>query len=105
MKKWYLFDKGTGAYKFNYLEATEQPENSTDVDPGDKVNPRWTGSDWIEGVVLEPAPIAPTETDKLKLLVGNLVVENAKKDQSIKQLQTMTGTLVAQVAELNKGGN
>lgn len=47
---------------------------------------------------------APTETDQLKLMVGNLVAENAKKDQSIKQLQTMTGSLVAQIAELNKGG-
>lgn len=103
MKKWYLFDKDTGAYKFNYLEATEQPENSTDVDPGDKVNPRWTGSDWIDGPVSEPTPIVPTDTEQLKLMVGNLVAENAKKDQSIKQLQTMTGSLVAQIAELNKG--
>lgn len=47
----------------------------------------------------------PTETDQLKLMVGNLVAENVKKDQSIKQLQTMTGSLVAQIAEFNKGGN
>lgn len=50
-------------------------------------------------------PTEPTETDKLKAMVGNLVAENAKKDQSIKQLQTMAGSLVSQVAELNKGGN
>lgn len=46
---------------------------------------RWTGSDWIEGAKLEPTPTAPTEVDQLKLMVGNLVAENAKKDQSIKQ--------------------
>lgn len=42
--------------------------------------------------------------NQVELMFGNLVAENAKKDQSIKQLQTMTGTLVAQIAELNKGG-
>lgn len=66
----------------------------------DVLNNKWTGNnDGLEKV--EPAP---TETDKLKAMVGNLVAENAKKDQAIKQLQTMTGTLVAQIAELNKGG-
>lgn len=104
MKKWYLFND-EGDYLFNFVMSDEKPANSTDVDPGDKVNPRWAGSDWIEGVSLEPTPIAPTEVDKLKLMVGNLVTENTKKDQSIKQLQTMTGSLVAKIAELNKGGN
>ena len=47
----------------------------------------------------------PNTVDQLKMMVANLVSENAKKDQSIKQLQTMTGSLVAQIAELNKGGN
>ncbi|AOO75954.1 hypothetical protein LCW_07765 [Latilactobacillus curvatus] len=103
MKKWYLFNDD-GDYLFNFTMSDEKPVNGTDVDPGNKVNPRWTGSDWIEGAVLEPTPIAPTEVDKLKLMVGNLVSENAKKDQSIKQLQAMTGSLVAQIAELNKGG-
>lgn len=103
MKKWYLFNND-GEYLFNFTMSDEKPVNSTDVDPGDKVNPRWTGSDWIEGAKLEPMPIEPTDTEQLKLLVGNLVAENAKKEQSIKQLQTMTGTLVAQIAELNKGG-
>ncbi len=103
MKRWYLFNND-GEYLFNFSLSDEKPVNSTDVDPGDKVNPRWTGSDWIEGAKLEPMPIEPTDADQLKLMVGNLISENAKKDQSIKQLQTMTGTLVAQIAELNKGG-
>ncbi|UTB71944.1 hypothetical protein A4W72_03245 [Latilactobacillus curvatus] len=104
MKKWYLFNDD-GDYLFNFTMSDEKPVNSTDVDPGDKVNPKWNDSYWIEGVSLEPTPTAPTEVEKLKLMVGNLVAENAKKDQSIKQLQTMTGSLVAQVAELNKRGN
>lgn len=103
MKKWYLFNDD-GDYLFNFVMSDEKPVNGTDVDPGDKVNPKWNGSDWVEGAAVEPTPIAPTETDKLKLMVGNLVAENAKKDQSITQLQMMTGTLVAQIAELNKGG-
>lgn len=103
MKKWYLFNDD-GDYLFNFVMSDEKPVNGTDVDPGDKVNPKWNGSDWVDGPVLEPTPTAPTETDKLKTMVGNLVAENAKKDQSIKQLQTMTGTLLSQIAELNKGG-
>ena len=103
MKKWYLFNDD-GDYLFNFVMSDEKPVNSTDVDPGDKINPKWNGSDWVDGPVSEPAPIVPTDAEQLKLLVGNLVAENAKKDQSIKQLQTMTGTLVAQIAELNKGG-
>lgn len=70
----------------------------------DVLSNKWIGNnDGLEQV--EPTPTAPTEVDQLKLMVGNLVSENAKKDQSIKQLQTMTGSLVAQIAELNKGGN
>lgn len=66
----------------------------------DVINSKWVGNN--DG--LEQAELKPDDTDQLKLLVGNLAAENAKKEQSIKQLQTMTGTLVAQIAELNKGG-
>lgn len=104
MKKWYLYDKDSNTYKFSYILSDEQPDNSTEVDPGDKVNPKWNGSDWVDGPVSEPTPTPPTEVDKLKAMVGNLVAENAKKDQAIKQLQLMAGSLVAQVADLNKGG-
>lgn len=65
----------------------------------------WTGLTEEQFNALPEKPTPPTMVDQLKLMVGNLVAENAKKDQSIKQLQTMTGSLVAQIAELNKGGN
>lgn len=65
----------------------------------------WTGLTEEQFNALPDTPTAPTAVDQLKLMIGNLVSENAKKDQSIKQLQTMTGSLVAQIAELNKGGN
>ena len=71
----------------------------------DTVSESWTGLTEEQFNALPGTPTAPTETDKLKLMVGNLVAENAKKDQAIKQLQAMAGSLVAQVAELNKGGN
>lgn len=103
MKKWYLFNDD-GEYLFNFTMSDEKPVNGTDVDPGNKVNPKWNGGEWIDGPVSEPTPTEPTEQDKLKATVGNLVAENAKKDQAIKQLQTMTGSLVAKIAELNKGG-
>lgn len=69
-----------------------------------KSNTIVTNPDYVAPIASPERPTPPTETDKLKLMVGNLVAENAKKDQSIKQLQEMTGTLVAQIAELNKGG-
>lgn len=69
------------------------------------VSEDWTGLTEEQFNELPEKPTAPTTVDQLKLMVGNLVSENAKKDQSIKQLQTMTGSLVAQIAELNKGGN
>lgn len=47
----------------------------------------------------------PNTTDQLKAMVAKLVSENADKDESIKQLQVMTGNLVTRLAELNKGGN
>lgn len=65
----------------------------------------WTGLTEEQFNALPDTPTAPTAVDQLKLMIGNLVAENAKKDQSIKQLQTMAGSLVAQLAELNKGGN
>jgi len=46
----------------------------------------------------------PNSVEQLKLMVSNLVAENAEKDKSINQLQAMTGSLVSQIAELNKGG-
>lgn len=67
----------------------------------DVINSKWVGNN--DG--LEQAELRPDDADQLKLMVGNLVSENAKKDQAIKQLQSMAGSLVAQVAELNKGGN
>ncbi|WP_076647338.1 hypothetical protein [Latilactobacillus sakei] len=70
----------------------------------DPIKQDWTGLTEEQFKALPEKPTPPTETDKLKLMVGNLVAENAKKDQAIKQLQTMTGSLVAQIAELNKGG-
>lgn len=65
----------------------------------------WTGLTEEQFNKLPEKTIPPTTVDELKLMVGDLISENAKKDQYIKQLQTMTGSLVAKIAELNKGGN
>lgn len=102
--------------KFDHVgivsDGEDIPENATAVAPEgyepftyNASSDSWTGGSKEEWEAAHPSkPTAPTETDQLKMIVGNLVAENAKKDQSIKQLQTMTGTLVAQIAELNKGG-
>lgn len=68
------------------------------------VSEDWTGLTEEQFKELPENPTPPATVDQLKLMVGDLISENAKKDQSIKQLQTMTGSLVAQIAELNKGG-
>ena len=104
MKTWYLYNSKTKAYLFNCIHADSQPDNSTNINPGDITNPTWDSDKWVAGPEPNPIVIPPTDTDQLKTMTGTLVAENAKKDQAIKQLQTMTGTLVAQIAELNKGG-
>ena len=103
--------------KFDHVgivsDGEDIPENATAVAPEgyepftyNASSDSWTGGSKEEWEAAHPStPTEPTETDKLKLMVGNLVAENAKKDQAIKQLQAMTGSLVAKIAELNKGGN
>lgn len=113
MKLTYVYNPETKYFQ-NVFEAEdgETVENSTELKPEDGLyNPQWDGAKWVGQTLdefIESNPpdtqTPPTTVDELKLLVGNLVAENAKKDQAIKQLQSMAGTLVAQVAELNKGG-
>lgn len=128
MKTIYFYDTSTKSFMYSDLikDDVEIPANATtiqpEVDGRGMYDPTWddekwvelSGSDWIAKHKNDPQePANPSDTDstsepntvdQLKLMVGNLVAENAKKDQSIKQLQTMAGDLVAQVAELNKGG-
>lgn len=98
MKKWYLYDKDSNAYKFSYILSDTQPDNSTEVDPGDKVNPKWAGSDWVEGVVVEPAPTKTTIQSPQDQI-------NAQLLKSFATQQLTNATLVKQIAELQKGGN
>ena len=119
MKTIYFYDVSTKSFMYSDLikDEVEIPLNSTTIPPEadgrGMYDPTWDGEKWVELSESDwiarhkndkQEPTAPTEVDKLKLMVGNLVAENAKKDQSIAQLRTMTGTLVAQIAELNKGG-
>lgn len=123
MKTIYFYDVNTKLFMYSDLikDEVEIPVNATTIQPEadgrGMYDPTWDGEKWVElsesdwiakhkNDKQEPANPSDTDNtvDELKLLVGNLVAENAKKDQSIKQLQTMTGTLVAQIAELNKGG-
>ncbi|WP_436667986.1 hypothetical protein [Latilactobacillus sakei] len=128
MKTIYFYDTSTKSFMYSDLikDEVEIPVNATtiqpEVDGRGMYDPTWDGekwvelseSDWIAKHKNDPQePANPSDTDstsepntvdQLKLMVGNLVAENAKKDQAIKQLQTMTGSLVAQIAELNKGG-
>jgi len=122
MKTIYFYDVNTKSFMYSDLikDEVEIPLNATTIPPEadgrGMYDPTWDGEKWVE--LSESDWIAkhkndpqepdfasePNMVDQLKLMVGNLVSENAKKDQSIKQLQTMTGSLVAQIAELNKGG-
>lgn len=95
MKKWYLFDKSTGAYEFNYLEAAEQPDNSTDVDPGDLTNPIWDGSQWVAGQSEVPEE-QPTQQEQLNASVLAQIAQN-KADQDKFNAQILL--------QLAKGGN
>lgn len=112
-KQVYFYDENL---KFDYVGVVSSgediPENATTVAPEgyepfsyDKSSDSWISGSKEEWEKSHPSKPVLNETEQLKLMVGNLVAENAKKDQSIKQLQTMAGSLVAQVAELNKGGN
>lgn len=128
MKTIYFYDVNTKSFMYSDLikDEVEIPVNATTIPPEadgrGMYDPTWDGEKWVElsesdwiakhkNDTQEPANPSDTDftldhntVDQLKLLVGNLVSENAKKDQSIKQLQTMTGSLVAQIAGLNKGG-
>jgi len=112
-KQVYFYDENL---KFDHVgivsDGEDIPENATAVAPEgyepftyNSSSDSWTGGSKEEWEKFHPSKPVSNETEQLKLIVGNLVAENAKKEQSIKQLQTMTGTLVAQIAELNKGGN
>ena len=109
----YFYDENL---KFDHVgivnDGEYMPENATTVAPEgyepfsyNESSDSWVGVSKEEWETSHPSKPVFNETEQLKLIVGNLVAENAKKEQSIKQLQTMTGTLVAQIAELNKGGN
>ena len=102
MKKWYLYDKDSNTYKFSYILSDEQPDNSTEVDPGNKVNPKWDGSKWVGQTLDEFIESNPPDT----------TIESSKQDQINAQLlksfatqQLTNATLVKQIAELQKGGN
>lgn len=108
----YFYD---GRLKFDHVGVVnageDMPENATTVAPEgyepfsyNESSDSWIGGSKEEWENSHPSKQVPNETEQLKLMVGNLVTENVKKEQSIKQLQTMTGSLVAQIAELNKGG-
>ena len=95
MKKWYLFNKDSGSYEFNYMEAAEQPENSTDADPGDLTNPIWDGNQWITGKSEVPE-IMPTSQEQLNATLLAQIAQN-KADQDKFNAQILLA--------MAKGGN
>ncbi|MSD84475.1 hypothetical protein GKC32_10695 (plasmid) [Lactobacillus curvatus] len=108
----YFYDECLKFDHVGVINAGEDvPENATTVAPEgyepfsyNESLDSWIGVSKEEWEKSHPSKQMPSETEQLKLMIGNLVSENANKDQSIKQLQAMTGNLVAQIAELNKGG-
>lgn len=118
MKAIYKFDNNNYFTVSDLIADDEQlPVNSTEIKPEDGLldpikydasNDTWLGATQEEHDEFhknDPVePDLPNDTDALKAMIGNLVTDNAKKSQTISQLQTMMGSVVTDLAQL-KGGN
>lgn len=118
-KRYYTFDEKTLAFTGS-LTSTTQPQFSTEVSPDFLIDPTFDAksNQWVEHNNNVP-PLDPTKQPSLSAamqMIGQVVAENAAlkaenaslqkaqaaTDTKAQQALTITGSLVAQMAALNK---